>query len=211
MAKIMVGIPIHRPMEFKVFESFIRLANHRGKHEYNFVMIQNSLVYDAREFIADEFMKSDCEALAMIDSDMTFHHETLEILYNHNKPFLTAMAFKRVAPYQPCFFTKNGINENGEPFLEVPMEWSQGLLPIEGSGLACVLIRREAFEKLQKPYFFPMENMGEDLSFCLRLKNAGVPMYCDTRIQAGHLATIEIMESHFRSLYEHSKAKVDKK
>jgi hypothetical protein len=204
--KIMVGSPIHRPLDFKVFEAFVRLANYRGPHEYHFVFIQHSLVYDGRQYIADQFLKSDCEYLMFIDSDMTFDPRAIEILVSTNLDFVTAKAFKRVYPYQPCFYTK--VQYNGDtPHLESPVQYGVGLLPIEGAGLACALIKRSVFEKIEAPYFFPLKNLGEDLTFCLKLKDAGIEMYCDTRVQFGHVGSSEILEDDFKRVYEDRKAK----
>lgn len=200
----MIGIPIHRAIEFKVFESFVRLANLRGQHEYYFCMASNSLVYDAREHIASEFLKSECEYLMFFDSDMTFHPKTVEYLARHKRPFVTAKAFKRTPPHQPCFYTKVEVKD-GEPHLESPVEYGQGLLPIEGAGLACALIHRSVFEQIEVPYFFPLPNIGEDLTFCLKLKDKGIQMYCDTTLQCGHMTSTEIMESDFRTHYEANK------
>ena len=43
--------------------------------------------------------------------------------------------------------------------------------------------------------------MGEDLTFCLKLKEAGVKMYCDTTLQFGHLGHTEIFEKDFVDAY----------
>jgi hypothetical protein len=196
MTKVMIGLPIHRPVEFRVFESFIRMTNQRNDIKLEFSMVSNSLIYDAREYVAEQFMKSDNEYLMFIDSDMTFHPQSIEFLVRHDKEFVTAKAFKRVHPYQPCFYTKVQY-ENNIPHLEVPTQYGEGLLPIEGAGLACALIKRSAFEKLKAPYFFPLPNTGEDLSFCIKLKEAGVKMYCDTTLQFGHLAQREVFEKDF--------------
>lgn len=196
MTKVMIGLPIHRPVEFRVFESFIRMTNQRNDIKLEFSMVSNSLIYDAREYVAEQFMKSDNEFLMFIDSDMTFHPKSVEFLVRHDREFVTAKAFKRVHPYQPCFYTKVQY-ENSVPHLEVPTQYGEGLLTIEGAGLACALIKRSAFEKLKAPYFFPFPNVGEDLSFCMRLKEAGVKMYCDTTLQFGHLAQREVFEKDF--------------
>jgi hypothetical protein len=200
MAKIMVGIPIHRPIEFKVFESFIRMTNYRGEHELHFCMVSNSLIYDAREHIAEEFLKSECEYLMFIDSDMTFHPKSIEFLTRHKKDFVTAKAFKRVKPYQPCFYTKVEYND-GVPNLETPLQYGEGLLRIEGAGLACALIHRSVFERLEKPFFFPYPNVGEDLTFCLKMKEKEIEMFCDTTLQFGHLGHVEIFEKDFFEEY----------
>jgi hypothetical protein len=205
--KILVAVPMNRPVEFRVFESFLKLANLRGEHEYSFALTQNSLVYDAREALAQQFLKSECDALMFIDSDMTFHPQSIEFLARHNKPFVTAKAFKRVSPYQPCFYNKIEILDNKEIYLESPVEYGEGLLRIDGAGMACALIRRECFEKIEAPYFFPTNNLGEDLSFCLKLKNAGVEMFVDLTLQFGHLAQVEILESDFKKVYEANKDK----
>jgi hypothetical protein len=247
MSKVLIGIPIHRPIEFKVFESFIRkiskrfnipydlnlilefiklnekivlnlinnkyddnsikefnekaifFLNHKNVY-YEFCMVSNSLIYDAREYIAHEFVKSENDYLMFIDSDMTFHPNSVEMLLRHNLEFVTAKAFKRVKPYQPCFYTKFEYKD-GVPELEAPAQYGEGLLPIEGAGLACALIKRSAFEKIQQPYFFPLPNVGEDLTFCLKLKEAGVKMYCDTTLQFGHLGHTEIFEKDFVEEY----------
>jgi hypothetical protein len=200
MIKVMVGVPIHRPIEFKVFESFIRMINLKGNIQYEFCMVSNSLIYDAREYIASEFMKSENDYLMFIDSDMTFHPQSIEFLARHNKEFVTAKAFKRVKPYQPCFYTKVQY-EDGVPSLETPLQYGEGLLRIEGAGLACALIKRSAFEKIEKPYFFPFPNVGEDLTFCIKLQKAGIEMFCDTTLQFGHLGHTEIFEKDFVEAY----------
>lgn len=196
MTKVMIGVPVHRPIEFKVFESFIRMTNQRSETELEFCMVSNSLVYDGREYIASEFLKSSAEYLMFIDSDMTFHPQSVDFLVRHNKEFVTAKAFKRIKPFQPCFYTKVEYKD-GVPELQAPVQYGEGLLEIEGAGLACALIKRSAFEKIKEPYFFPYPNIGEDLTFCLKLKEAGVKMYCDTTLQFGHLGFFEVFERNF--------------
>lgn len=204
---IFVAVPMNRPVEFRTFESFVRLANLRGVHSYMFGFTQNSLVYDARETLVDQFLKSPCDAIMFIDSDMVFHPQSVEILSYHDKPFITAKAFKRVSPYQPCFYNKIEIQADNQIYLESPVEYPTGLMKIDGAGLACALIKREAFEQIEKPYFFPTPNLGEDLSFCLKLKNAGVEMFVDLSLQFGHLTQDVILESHFQQIYQAEKAK----
>ncbi len=207
MAKIFVAVPINRPIEFRVFESFLTMANNNRKHDFIFGLTQNSLVYDARETLTDMFLKTDADAIMWIDSDMVFHPDSIDLLYRHNVPYVCAKAFKRVEPYQPCFYSTVRPLEDGQVYLESPVEYGEGLLRIEGSGMACTLIRREVFEKLEKPYFFPKNGLGEDLTFCVKLKEAGIEMFVDTTIQFGHLAQIPIMESHFKAIYNANKNK----
>lgn len=203
--KVLVGIPINRPIEFRVFESFVKMANMKSDIELAFCMTQNSLVYDARETIVQHFLKSECDALMFIDSDMTFSPQSINYLARHDLPIVTAKAFKRVYPFQPCFYTTIKKEQDQQYYLESPIEYGEGLLPIDGAGMACCLIKREVFEKIDAPYFFPKESLGEDLSFCLKVKDAGIQMYLDTTIQFGHLAYFEVMEENMKAAYEENK------
>ena len=199
--EIMIGLPVHRPVELPTFISCIRLANHRGLHRYTFSFVQNSLIYTARETIVREFLKSNCEALMFIDSDMSFEYDAIERLEAWKVPYVTAKAFKRAAPFQPCFYTKVDFKD-GEAQLQVPMEYPAGLIEIQGSGMACSLIRREVFEEIASPYFEPLPVLGEDLTFCLRLKQEEVPMYCDTTVEFKHVGINEIGEEHYKYYIE---------
>lgn len=199
--KIMVGIPIYRSIDFASFISFIKLLTHKGEHTFQVNCMSNSLIYDAREKMVEIFLESDCDAIMFIDSDMTFEPHQIDQLASYDLPFITAMAFKRMPPFQPCFYTKMEYKD-GQPKLEVPIEYSAGVLEIEGAGMACALIKREVFENIEKPYFFPLPGLGEDLTFCLKLKEKGFKMYCDTTQSFGHVATFEITEKHFKDFYK---------
>lgn len=63
---------------------------------------------------------------------------------------------------------------------------------IHGGGLGCALIKVSAFKKLEYPYFdwVNYENgyvLSEDLFFSERCKAAEVHMWCDTRVECGHI------------------------
>ena len=207
--KIMIASPIHRPVDLNTFTSFIGLANYRSPHNtYDFMFVQNSLVYQARDQIVRTFLDQKHDALMMIDSDMTFTHEAVDRLASFNVPFITAKAFKRVPPYQPCFYTKIGLDENGSVQLQVPIQYPLNTkIEIEGAGMACALIRREVFEKIEAPYFDPKPGLGEDLSFCYSLKQAGIKMYVDTGMQFGHVGITEFGEEHFIAHLKQEQAK----
>jgi len=71
------------------------------------------------------------------------------------------------------------------------------LIEIQGVGMASTLIKREVFEKTPKPWFFPEPNLGEDLAFCIRAKEQGFKIYCDTNLICGHCTTEIITEAHY--------------
>jgi len=159
---------------------------------YNLRM--GSLIYDARECAAKKLLESDADAVLFLDSDMVPSADMLVKLVEHNKPIVTALAFKRVPPYTPCIF-KHISKKEATVYTDYPKELTQ----IEACGMACCLIKREAFEKIPQPWFTPSNDFGEDLLFCLRAKQAKIPIFCDTTLICKHVSSYEVGEEHYAS------------
>jgi hypothetical protein len=151
----------------------------------------HSLVYDAREGAAKYLLsKPDIDAVLFLDSDMMPPADMLVKLVEHDKPIVSALAFKRVPNYEPCIFKKVSDTE-----AEIYHDYPKGLIEVEACGMACCLIKREVFENIPGPWFMPGK-LGEDLSFCRRVKH---PIYCDTELICGHIGTYEVKEEHYAS------------
>ena len=48
--------------------------------------------------------------------------------------------------------------------------------------------------------FTPLIGVSEDLTFCLRARDAGYKLWCDGRIRCGHIGTIEYNEAMFEGV-----------
>ena len=200
-----IGIPHMGLFHWQTIMSLLSLRMPNNTMvKYHF--IGSSLVYDAREKIVEFAMNEKADWIFFLDSDMVPPHDILIKLTDLNVPMCTGMAFKRTPPFQPCFYTKVGVDKEFKPQLESPVEFPlQGIIECQGFGMACALIRREVFEKVKKPYFFPFPNIGEDLSFCLRARQAGFKMYCDLSVDCGHVSSMPIQKDHFKAAYEQYK------
>ena len=53
-------------------------------------------------------------------------------------------------------------------------------------------------EKFGYP-FSPVMGLGEDLSFCWRVQQLGIPMYCDSRVKVGHAGILTVSEETYLS------------
>lgn len=160
--------------------------------EVSLLPIGLSLVYTARERASETMLQGDYDALLFVDSDMVCPMDMLVRLVEADKDIVSGLAFKRFKPYEPCIF-KRCDRKKADFYFDYP----KGLTEIQGVGMACTLIKREVFEKVPKPWFFPEPNIGEDLAFCIRAKEQGFKIYCDTTLICGHCTTEVITEAHY--------------
>lgn len=163
----------------------------------DFRLIGSSLIYEARERSAEHMIEQGYDWLFFLDSDMEPRPDTITRLLAHNVPVVSAMAFKRQQPYDPCFYPE--VKYDGEKVeLRTADDWTEGLAEVDGVGMACCLIRREVFEQTPQPWFFPLPVLAEDLGFCKRARDTGFKVYVDTSLCCGHVATEVITDSHYR-------------
>ena len=85
----------------------------------------------------------------------------------------------------------------------VPVPYAQwpsgGVMQVEGTGAACLLIHRSVLETVRDktgdraaPWFresdsAPGQLLGEDLTFCLRCAAADIPVHVHTGVRVGHV------------------------
>jgi GT2 family glycosyltransferase len=155
------------------------------------------LIYEAREQAAEYAVKEGYDYLFFLDSDMEPEPDTIVRLLAHNKDIVSAMAFKRVPPYSPCFYPKIEYDGKEAKMLEA-QDWTRGIAEVDGVGMACCLIKCKVLEQIPKPLFFPLPVLAEDLGFCLRAKQAGFSIYVDTTLCCGHVGTMTVGEGHWR-------------
>ena len=177
----------------------MRLA---GTVEYSLAV--GSLVYDARNQLAAKAVNQGFDAVMWIDSDMTFEADTFERMWkrlDEGAEYVSALAFTRKPPTHPVIYEYIGMVENtptATPMKEYP---ENDIFEIQGAGLGLVMMTTALIERVGKTYgmpFSPVLGFGEDLSFCLRCQELGVPMFCDSGIKAGHIGFVEVNEELYK-------------
>lgn len=153
------------------------------------------LVTYARETMAQEALKLNCEWMLFIDDDMIVPTGMFTELMKHadEADIIAPLCFQRVAPYKPVIYkailekTVDGgiFIKEIDNVLDYPIN-SKGYFDAVGFGV--VLIKTEIFKKMQAPWFFSNTMLGEDIYFCMRAKDMGYKILVDTRIKVGHLA-----------------------
>lgn len=217
---ICIGIPHTGTFPWQTTMSLIGMILPKG-YTAVYHLVGSCLIYDAREKIVEFARSKKCKYILMLDSDMVPPKDMLLKMVKcldekekENVDMVSGTIFKRTPPFQPCFYNKLEYDvENSKPTLESPIEFpDKGYIPLQGVGLAGCLIRTSIFDKIDKArtgklkdkYFYPLPNLGEDLTFCLIANKFG-HILLDLSIDIGHVSAMPITKDHFRSCYEEHK------
>ena len=171
------------------------------------VLMPNSLIYDARNAIAQNAIRSGFDRVLWLDSDITFKPDTLVKLsedLDGGRDYVSGLYFMRTLPTKPVLFSeiKYEVTDNDATvghtfFLNYPKDT---LFQCAGTGFGCVMTSTAMLKAMVEKYgapFTPVMGLGEDLSFCYRAKLCGFNLYCDSRVKCGHVANVEINEGHW--------------
>lgn len=166
-----------------------------GEVQYTFG--QSSLVYDARNALAKVALEGSFDRILWLDSDMSFGSGLFKRFSEHldlGREFVTGLYVTRKTPVRPVIFKRCYITQPGK-FPEAHAEYFEDyprddLFEVEGCGFGAVMMTvdllRRVMNELGQP-FTPVGGFGEDLSFCLRAKEAGAKLWCDSSIKLGHV------------------------
>lgn len=171
--------------------------------------------------------------LLMVDSDATWHPESIIRLMERNLPVVTGIIFRRGLPPIPMLGKQVGRDEDDNtvysfgPTMEKIKEFVEDykfgmdvpntmttqdrgmkdLFEIDGCGMHFCMIRRDVLEKIDKPWFAsPSANAGEDFYFCQNVKKAGFQIFGDVSVMTGHIIGpgIDIGLREYLAFYKYS-------
>lgn len=195
--KVMIAMPTLGSVPTKTFKSVIRLMFQQKDVEYFLQMTENSLVYDARNSMAQAAMDENCDYVLWIDSDMTFPADALERLMAHDKDVVTGLYFQRRGDHKPVIYCSIG-DEGADVYTDYPKD---KLFMVCGCGFGFVLMKTEVLRRITEKehlLFHPMIGFGEDLSFCYRWLSMGGEIWCDPTIKCGHIGEYVFTEEDWQ-------------
>lgn len=209
--KILICVPCMDQVAAQFAQS---LAMLRKDEEETSVMFEiSSLIYNARNHMAEQAVKMEYDATLWIDSDMVFDPTLLSQLVRTKKDtgaeIVTAICYRRRPPYTPTVFTKLDIREDGTADFEqldvdnIPKKPFE----IEGCGLAATLVDTSVYLDVMAKYghcFAPIGHNGEDTAFCWRARQCGNKIVADPSIRMGHVGQV-IVTKEMCKAYQDSK------
>ena len=195
--EILIAVPTYENITPDTFKSIYGLR--RGDHDCSFDFVRGYDCATARNNIARRAMETEADYVLMVDNDVTLpDHALLDLLEDTGD---VCMGYYANRNGQNIFDGKTSICRLGEPnyTMQYPAAELADLrdrgaykIEIHGGGMGCALIRTEVFRRLPYPWFkwVNYEDGGvlsEDLYFCELCREAGIPIYADTRAACGHL------------------------
>lgn len=185
--RILIAVPCGETLEVEFIKSLFRLQT-VGNCSIEF--INGSLIYVARERFCDKALRDGYDYVLWLDSDMVFEPSLLKQLIEDDKDMVCGLYFTRKFPILPTIFKtcKIGIDGNeAEQYIDYPKD---EIFEIEACGFGGVLVKTKVLEDVVKRYrtaFTPVLGGGEDIAFCVRARDCGYKIYCDSRVKMGHI------------------------
>lgn len=198
-----VIVPCVDKPHFLFLHSLTSMFYFCGKLGLNVLLVcqMGSAVQKVRN-LAMEYVERDVEKkrgisidnILWLDSDMTFPEYLLPALLRHNKEIIGCTYVRRTKPFD-CL---------GKTLAAKPTETKESDVLIEMAGLptGCLLVRREVFKSLKKPYFrMPWreeseigaddhQEFGEDYAFCAAARSVGYSVWLEVQLSklVGHVS-----------------------
>jgi hypothetical protein len=159
--------------------------------------------------MVDEFLETDCDMIWFLDSDICPPKHILDLVAVHGDKWKAAgaayplwMAFPGSTEPSIIFTAYKGIIDNAEckgiHMAEVPRTGTEFL---DALATGCLFLKREVFEKLEKPYFefkFDAKTRrmveGEDLGFALKLSRLGIKFFTDYGMVCKHYKRVCLLD-----------------
>jgi GT2 family glycosyltransferase len=183
---------------------------HAGRIQGRLGFRSSANLATGRNMIVRHFLeRSDAGWLLMLDTDMTFAPDVLEQLlasaHPENAPIVGALCFgfDEQGDVQPTLYglepDPEAPEDPGRLLVTRYHDWKpETMMPVAGTGAACILMHRSALEEILAagysaayPWFQELEHngkaVGEDLGFCFRAVQSGIPLYVNTAVQVGHV------------------------
>ena len=168
-------------------------------------MSSSSLVYDARNQLAEKAVNNGYDRVLWLDSDMQFQPDLLARLSAHldnGLEMVCGLYFTRKAPIIPVIYKTCDRTEDGKSRVVPYEDYPDGIFPVEACGFGAVMMTTDLILRIgQKfgPPFSPEPGFGEDFSFCRRARAVGARIYCDSRIKVDHIGLSIINETTWKT------------
>lgn len=203
--KTIIAIPC-MDMVHTAFMSSLMLMERVG--EVSCAIECGSLIYDSRNKLLARALNSGADRILWLDSDLEFQPDLMQRLsddLDSGFDIVSGLYFKRRPPFSPVIYNECELRKLDGLFAPTATTFDDyprnEIFSVAACGFGCVMMSMKAVEKIVQKngslLFMPAAGFGEDLSFCMRARDAGVQIYCDSSVKLGHVGFKTYTEEEF--------------
>lgn len=147
--------------------------------------------------LARIFLASDCDWFWLLNDDQPYPRTTLVQLLAAKKDIVVPLALEKAIPHWPLIYDDHEPDQPGMFKHRYLRRGETGLIRIYAAGGGGMLVHRRVFETIPEPWWTvttriaetkKFEQSSEDFDFAMRVKSAGIEMWCDLDIHVVHIA-----------------------
>lgn len=209
LVKVFMGIPSTGTREDAQTYTLRKIEQkYKGQIElvYPDIFVGRLFHDHARNAYVEAFLKSDCDILWFLDSDVVPPSNCLDLIVDHGDKWKLAgvsyPVFMGIPGYEsPQVVFTVYIQDANTKALHASKIPESGLSWVDGMATGCIFIHREVFEKLSKPYFEFKYNSesrdiveGEDLGFCKKVLEHGYRFFTDFSMVCHHYKKVSLLD-----------------
>lgn len=178
---ILIGVPSAREDERFLASLSSLIKQMKGKYQVGVIMEKWKHLPKIQNMMVDYMLANDYDYILFLDDDHSGHTvEMVDSLVAANTYMATMKTYIRYFPY-PIGLFKRQMFVGQEKMIG---HYQQGgYSTVDMTGFPMTLLRRDLFERIQRPFFEPMNdgarNWCTDVPFCLKLEKVGIkPVGC---------------------------------
>lgn len=203
MSKTLIAVPC-MDMVSAPFSQSLATLNKVGECYVSFIV--GSLIYDSRNTLCKQALQVGADYILWFDSDMVIPPDTMQKMLKHmeeGKNIVTGLYFRRSPKYNPVLFkTLEEVDGKCQwsPYNDYPKD---SVFEVAGCGFGCVMMKTSILEDIALQtgnWFEPYVGAGEDIAFCLRARESGYKIWCDSTIKLGHCGHIVVDEAMYSAI-----------
>jgi FkbM family methyltransferase len=188
--RILIAIPTNKNIEAVTFKSIYDLIVPPG-YETTFQFFWGYQVDQVRNLIAHWTVNGGYDYLFAVDSDISFPPDTLLKLLSHDKDLVCGVYIQRIPGKHTIEVMRRNAN-GGITHVDWAEIKDQGLVPIDGCGFGCALVKADMLRTMEYPQFLyksaidHANTISEDVYFCMKAAEKGYKLWCDTSVICDH-------------------------
>ena len=206
--KTLIAVPCFDTVHTDFAKSLIDLQKPPGT---SYTFVKNTLIYDSRNTVAASAIEAGFDRVFWVDSDMTFPPDALIRLskdMDEGREMVSGLYFTRRYPnIRPVLFSTmtydahDGVADSEAEFwYDYPQD---KVVECAAVGFGCCLTSVNLLKCVAESFgspFTPFSMMGEDMAFCIRVRELGEKIFCDTSVKCGHIGCVEFNENVYHGM-----------